>query len=82
MPTLELIFCIGDAHALFFIGYSNDIWQNPMSQRPVASADYVFDHIGIDKTMEQIVPAARSGHMGVERGGTANLVGVPTTPSI
>jgi len=47
--------------------------------RPSFGADYVFDCIGIKKTMEQIVPAARSGHMGAERGGTAVLVGVPTT---
>ncbi len=53
--------------------------QNVMSRRPIAGADFVFDCIGIKQTMEQIVPAARSGHMGVERGGTAVLVGVPTT---
>ena len=53
--------------------------KNAWSRRPVAGADFVFDCIGIKKTMEQIVPAARSGHFGVERGGTAVLVGVPTT---
>jgi Zn-dependent alcohol dehydrogenase len=53
--------------------------KNAWSRRPVTGADFVFDCIGIKKTMEQIVPAARSGHFGVERGGTAVLVGVPTT---
>jgi Zn-dependent alcohol dehydrogenase len=45
----------------------------------VAGADFVFDCIGIKKTMEQIVPAARTGFFGAESGGTAVLVGVPTT---
>lgn len=45
----------------------------------VAGADFVFDCIGIKKTMEQIVPAARTGFFGGESGGTAVLVGVPTT---
>lgn len=47
---------------------------------PVEGADFVFDCIGIKTTMEQIVPAARSGFFGAEPGGTAVLVGVPTTP--
>jgi Zn-dependent alcohol dehydrogenase len=46
---------------------------------PVEGADFVFDCIGIKSTMEQIVPAARSGYFGAEPGGTAVLVGVPTT---
>ena len=40
---------------------------------------FVFDCIGLKKTMEQIVPSARSGFFGAEPGGTAVLVGVPTT---
>ena len=51
-----------------------------MSHQMVAGADYVFDCIGIRQTMEQIVPAARTGYFGAEPGGTAVLVGVPTTP--
>lgn len=51
-----------------------------MSRQPVAGADFVFDCIGIRQTMEQIVPAARTGYFGAEPGGTAVLVGVPTTP--
>jgi len=47
---------------------------------PVEGADFVFDCIGIKTTMEQIVPAARGGFFGAEPGGTAVLVGVPTTP--
>ncbi|MBM4205234.1 MAG: zinc-binding dehydrogenase [Gammaproteobacteria bacterium] len=46
----------------------------------VSGVDYAFDCIGIRKTMEQIVPACRSGHFGVCDGGTAVLVGVPGTP--
>ena len=42
-----------------------------MSQKPVAGADFVFDCIGIRQTMEQIVPAARTGYFGAEPGGTA-----------
>lgn len=45
-----------------------------------AGVDYAFDCIGIKTTMEQIVPACRDGHFGVHGGGTAVLVGVPTTP--
>jgi Zn-dependent alcohol dehydrogenase len=47
---------------------------------PVSGVDFAFDCIGIRKTMEQIVPACRGGHFGVHAGGTAVLVGVPSTP--
>ena len=59
---------------------TTDEGRRTVSQQPVAGADYVFDCIGIRQTMEQIVPAARSGHFGAESGGTAVLVGVPNTP--
>ena len=49
-------------------------------KQPVSGADFAFDCIGIRQTMEQIVPACRAGHFGVCTGGTAVLVGVPTTP--
>ena len=48
-------------------------------QTPVSGVDFAFDCIGIRKTMEQIVPACRSGHFGARDGGTAVLVGVPST---
>jgi Zn-dependent alcohol dehydrogenase len=48
-------------------------------QRPVAGVDYAFDCIGLKVTMEQILPAVRSGAFGVSPGGTAVLVGVPLT---
>ncbi|MEM7097504.1 MAG: zinc-binding dehydrogenase [Pseudomonadota bacterium] len=60
-----------------------------MTQRPdqftifkqsVSGVDFAFDCIGIRQTMEQIIPACRSGHFGVCDGGTGVLVGVPTTP--
>ena len=49
------------------------------AKQPVSGADFAFDCIGIKTTMEQIVPACRSGHFGARDGGTAVLVGVPTT---
>ncbi|MEM9624101.1 MAG: zinc-binding dehydrogenase, partial [Pseudomonadota bacterium] len=49
-------------------------------KQEVSGADFAFDCIGIRQTMEQIVPACRSGHFGVCDGGTAVLVGVPGTP--
>jgi len=52
--------------------------RNIMSM-PVEGADFVFDCIGIKTTMEQIIPAARGGFFGAEPGGTAVLVGVPST---
>ena len=54
--------------------------QFTMFKQPVSGADFAFDCIGIRTTMEQIVPACRSGHFGARTGGTAVLVGVPTTP--
>jgi Zn-dependent alcohol dehydrogenase len=48
-------------------------------QSPVSGVDFAFDCIGIKTTMEQIVPACRSGHFGARDGGTAVLVGVPGT---
>ncbi|HEY5646003.1 MAG TPA: zinc-binding dehydrogenase [Pseudomonadales bacterium] len=49
-------------------------------REPVSGVDFAFDCIGIRKTMEQIVPACRTGHFGAVPGGTAVLVGVPSTP--
>jgi len=46
----------------------------------VSGVDFAFDCIGIRTTMEQIVPACRTGYFGAVAGGTAVLVGVPTTP--
>ncbi len=46
---------------------------------PVSGVDFAFDCIGIKTTMEQIVPACRTGHFGAHEGGTAVLVGVPGT---
>jgi Zn-dependent alcohol dehydrogenase len=46
----------------------------------VTGADYAFDCIGVRKTMEQIVPAVRRGRLGQDHGGTAVLVGIPSTP--
>ena len=46
--------------------------------QPVSGVDYAFDCIGVQKTMEQIPQACRSGHFGANVGGTAVLVGVPT----
>lgn len=51
-----------------------------MFEGEVSGADFVFDCIGLKQTMEQIVPAARTGFFGAEPGGTAVLVGVPQTP--
>ena len=50
-----------------------------MLGNPVAGADFAFDCIGVRKTMEQILPAVRPGVLGRSTGGTAVLVGVPTT---
>ena len=46
----------------------------------IMGVDFAFDCIGVRKTMEQILPAVRSGVLGRATGGTAVLVGVPTTP--
>jgi len=51
-----------------------------MLGQPVAGADYTFDCIGVRKTMEQILPAAKTAVLGKTSGGTAVLVGVPMTP--
>ncbi len=50
-----------------------------MTGEPVSGADFVFDCIGVKSTMEQIVPAARTGFFGSQDGGSAVLVGVQTT---
>lgn len=53
--------------------------ERDMLGNPVAGADYAFDCIGVRVTMEQILPAVRSGVLGCSTGGTAVLVGVPQT---
>jgi Zn-dependent alcohol dehydrogenase len=52
--------------------------QYTIFQTPVSGVDFAFDCIGIKTTMEQIVPACRTGRFGARDGGTAVLVGVPT----
>jgi Zn-dependent alcohol dehydrogenase len=44
-------------------------------------ADYAFDAIGRQKTMEQILPSVKQGIVAIREGGTAVLVGVPQTPA-
>ncbi len=46
---------------------------------PVTGADYAFDCIGHKVTMEQLGPSCRGGHFGACQGGTAVLVGIPST---
>jgi len=54
--------------------------QYTIMQQAVSGVDYAFDCIGLKQTMEQIVPACRTCHFGEQVGGTAVLVGVPSTP--
>jgi Zn-dependent alcohol dehydrogenase len=49
------------------------------SGEATAGADYAFDCIGLTSTMEQALAAARTGSLGSRGGGTAVLVGAPTT---
>jgi len=53
--------------------------QFTIRREPVSGVDFAFDCIGIRATMEQIVPACRTGHFGARPGGTGVLVGVPST---
>jgi Zn-dependent alcohol dehydrogenase len=50
-----------------------------IQRQPVSGVDFAFDCIGIKATMEQIIPACRSGWFGAAEGGTGVLVGVPGT---
>ena len=52
------------------------------AKQPVSGADYVFDCIGVQKTMKQVVQAARSSYFGVKSGGSAVLVGVPMEDAV
>lgn len=54
--------------------------QYTIMRETVSGADYAFDCIGLKQTMEQIAPACRTCHFGENVGGTAVLVGVPSTP--
>jgi Zn-dependent alcohol dehydrogenase len=44
-------------------------------------ADYAFDAIGRQQTMEQVLPSVKPGIVAIREGGTAILVGVPQTPA-
>ncbi len=48
-----------------------------MAGAPISGVDYAFDCIGVEATMSQILPAARTAEFGRRCGGTAVLVGVP-----
>ena len=41
--------------------------------------DFAFDAVGLQVTMEQVLPSVRPGVLGVKDGGTAVLVGFPQT---
>lgn len=45
-----------------------------------SGADFTFDCVGLSKTSVQALDATRSGRLGVERGGTCVIVGVPKSP--
>ena len=53
--------------------------ESNLAGRPIQGVDFAFDWIGVPKTMEQILGAARSGSTAKFPGGTAVLVGVPQT---
>jgi Zn-dependent alcohol dehydrogenase len=59
---------------------TTDASQTDMLGRPVAGVDFAFDCIGVRVTMEQILPSVKPGVLGHTTGGTAVLVGVPSTP--
>ena len=46
-------------------------------EAPVSGADFVFDCIGHETTMQQAVAACRRGQFGARKGGTAVYVGLP-----
>jgi len=46
---------------------------------PVHGVDYAFDCIGVNKTIDQIIHACRSGQFGIRNGGKAILVGIPSS---
>ena len=51
-------------------------------KQPVAGADFVFDCVGIQKTMTEVVLAVRSSNFGAKSGGTAVLVGIPMEEAV
>ena len=53
--------------------------ESNLAGRPIQGVNFAFDCIGVPKTMEQILGAARSGSTAKFPGGTAVLVGVPQT---
>tara|TARA_B100000945_G_scaffold317087_1_gene319255 strand:+ start:395 stop:1492 length:1098 start_codon:yes stop_codon:yes gene_type:complete len=52
------------------------------AKKPVSGADFVFDCVGIQETMKQVVKAARSSNFSVKSGGVAVLVGVPMEDAV
>ena len=52
-----------------------------MGGTPLSGVDFAFDAIGIAKTTEQIIQAARGRQIWEREGGTAVLVGVPHGPA-
>lgn len=45
-----------------------------------SGVDFAFDCVGFSKTTTQALDSTRAGRLGVERGGTCVVVGVPKTP--
>jgi Zn-dependent alcohol dehydrogenase len=71
-----------DASVVDAVAAIHDLTRTPRvlasNGQPVSGVDYAFDCIGVETTLAQIVAATRTGTAG-RRGGTAVVVGVPST---
>jgi Zn-dependent alcohol dehydrogenase len=80
---------ISDDKLEFARGFGATITINGAKEDPVerikqitnGGADFAFDAIGRQSTMEQILPSVKQGIVAIREGGTAVLVGVPQTPA-
>jgi Zn-dependent alcohol dehydrogenase len=80
---------LSDEKLAFAREFGATITINASREDPVAKireltnggADYAFDAIGRQQTMEQVLPSVKQGVVAVREGGTAILVGVPQTPA-
>jgi Zn-dependent alcohol dehydrogenase len=78
---------LSDEKLAFARRFGATIGVNAASEDPVVrireltegGVDFAFDAIGVQKTMEQVLPAVKPGVGGLREGGTAVLVGVPQT---
>src|SRR4030095_673695 len=63
-------------NAKSFVTMPNDCGDCSLRELTDGGADYAIDGVGLPRTQEEILRSVRAGYAGLNRGGTALLIGI------